>query len=272
MTTIERYGVRESTEARDEFDVLAEELRLLGYTTLSAGLSNGELDALTEEFESAHAAYAKKAAADGFDLATLGEQDTIRALPVVASPFWSLVFNERLHTLLSRALGDYYILNQANGLNNRANSSKYAQGAYHRDLPYQHFVSSRPIAINALFALDDFTLENGATRVIPASHHQEAYPSDETIRRLEKQVAVPRGTYIVLDCMIYHAGSVNRSARDRRAVNHVFTIPMLRQQLHIPSLIASDDKFDDRQRRILGYGLDEYRSTNAWFQSRAAKH
>jgi hypothetical protein len=270
MTTIPRYGVKEQNHARDDVDVRVEELRLLGYTTLDSGADASVLDKLSADFKAAQEAYVTELRAKGVDLAAVGEQDTIRVLPVATPQFWDIVFNDRLHTLLTRILGDYYILNQVNGLTNAANRP-YTQAAYHRDLPYQHFVSSRPLAINALFALDDFTMENGATRVIPASHKMEAFPSEETVRRNERQIEVPRGTFILLDCMVYHAGSPNRSDHDRRAVNHVFTIPMLRQQLHIPSILQNDSTFSEWQRKVLGFGLDEFRSIDAWFAARSRK-
>lgn len=271
MNAIARYGVKEALAARDDLDVRVEELRLLGYTTLDSGFSQQALDRLSAVFDRAELSYRQSAAERHLDLAAIGEGDTIRVLPKAAPEFWEVAFNEHLHRLLYHLLGDYYILNQVNGLVNRANASHYGQAAYHRDLPYQHFVCSRPIAINALFAMDDFTVENGATRVIPASHTREAFPSDATIRRIEKQVIVPRGTFIVLDCMAYHAGSTNFSKVDRRAVNHVFTIPMLRQQLHLPSVVGRADGLTDWQRKVLGFGLDEYRSIDEWFASRSRK-
>jgi ectoine hydroxylase-related dioxygenase (phytanoyl-CoA dioxygenase family) len=271
MTNLSRYGVTMTAPANDEFDLLAEELRLLGYATLGSGLTEHELDGLSELFDAARVSYAKRGKADGVDLEKLNEQDTIRILPLEAPRYWSVVFNPRLHQLLSRLLGSYFILNQVNGLINRGNRSAYHQAQYHRDLPYQHFTSSKPLAFNALFALDDFTVENGATRVIPASHHREAFPSDGVVAKVEKQVTVKRGTFIVLDCMLYHAGSVNMTARDRRAVNHVFTIPLLRQQFHFPSVLGDGAAFSAEQKKILGYGLQEYRSISDWFRDRASR-
>ncbi len=271
MTEISRYGVLETTGAMDVYDVLAEEVRLLGYSALDAALSESELDNYSKFFDEAELQYGAEASAKGFNLDEISERDTIRLLPTVNRHFWEIVFNERLHHLLSRLLGGYYILNQVNGLINRGNQSKYHQSQYHRDLPYQHFTSSRPLAINALFALDDFTIDNGATRVIPGSHHREAFPPDEVVRRLEKQVTVKRGTFIVLDCMAYHAGSTNMTERNRRAINHVFTIPMLRQQFHIPSVVSDASGFSGQQKKILGYGLEEFRSVEAWLGSRQTK-
>lgn len=269
MNKVARYGVKKASIAKDESDILLEELRLLGFTTLPSGVSEQEMNAFSIVFDEAERIYHRYAEEKKIELSTIRERDTIRVLPAIAPEFWKIVFNDRLHGLLKKLLGDYYILNQVNGLVNRANVGLYNQAAYHRDLPYQHFVSSQPLAINALFAIDDFTIENGATRVIPASHNQELFPSDEVIRRLEKQVVVPRGTFIVLDCMVYHAGSTNRTHSDRRAINHVFTIPMLRQQIHLPSAIRDHHGLSDWQKKVLGFGLEEYRSVDDWFASRA---
>lgn len=271
MTDVSRYGVKMTTQANDIYDILAEEVRLLGYTTLDARLDDAELDDLSARFDGARSLYAVQAAERNHDLEKLSEQDSIRLLPLLQPEFWSIVFNQSLHQLLSRLLGDYFILNQVNGLINRSNQSKYHQAKYHRDLPYQHFTSSQPLAINALFALDDFTIENGATRVIPASHHREAFPADEVVRRNQVQVTVKRGTFIVLDCMLYHAGSTNHTDRDRRAINHVFTIPMLRQQFHLPTIIGKEASFSEEQRKILGFGLEEFRSLEDWFVDRSAR-
>ncbi|WP_436399650.1 phytanoyl-CoA dioxygenase family protein [Roseobacter sp. S98] len=268
MTNIERYGVQQESPGATRLDIMEEEIRLLGYTTLDAGFTVEELDRYSDLFDQTADKYAAQALNQGYDIQKINEGDTIRVLPAHEKAFWDIVFNASLHSLLERLLGNYYILNQVNGLINRRNSSAYHQSKYHRDLPYQHFTSSRPLAINALFAIDDFTLENGATRVVPASQHREAFPPAALVKTNEKQIEVPRGTFIVLDCMLYHAGSTNRSTRDRRAINHVFTIPMMRQQFHLPSILGDNTDFSDNQKRLLGFGLEEFQSVETWFQSR----
>lgn len=272
MTKIARYGVKQTTVAADQFDVLAEQIRLLGYADLDSGFDDAEMDHFSTLFAQASQTYADHAQKAGHDLDALKERDIIRILPAEHSDFWKIVFNSPLHSLLERLLGSYYILNQVNGLINRGNRQVYHQAQYHRDLPYQHFTSSQPLAINALFALDDFTLENGATRVLPSSHHSEAFPSDEVVTRIEKQIEVKRGTFIVLDCMAYHAGSTNMTAHDRRAINHVFTMPMMRQQFHFPSVLGDDmASFTQQERQILGQGLEEYRSREDMFTTLARR-
>jgi ectoine hydroxylase-related dioxygenase (phytanoyl-CoA dioxygenase family) len=138
-------------------------------------------------------------------------------------------------------------------------------------LPYQHFVSSRPLAINALFCLDPFTIENGATRVLPASHRQEAFPSDRFVESEAATIAAPAGSFIILDCMMFHSGGVNVTDRSRRAVNHVYSIPLLRQQIDLPDALGETFVTDGELRKLLGYDVRTPRSAAGYLAGRAKK-
>ncbi len=126
--------------------------------------------------------------------------------------FLELATNSRILEICRSLIAGYAILNQQNGIINPPNGKPYNQGAWHRDLPYQHFVSSRPLAINALFCLDAFTLENGATMVLPASHRMEAFPSDHFVGAQALTVAAPRGL-VHRARLVFHSGGVNASPR-----------------------------------------------------------
>lgn len=167
--------------------------------------------------------------------------------------------------------GGYQILSQQNGVINPAGENSYNQAFWHRDLPYQHVVFSRPIAVNALYCVDDFTVENGATLVLPASHLAEKFPSEDFVSSECRQVTAPAGSFIVLDCMTYHRGAINRTSLNRRAVNHVFTIPFLRQQIDLPGLLGENFTRDPEERRVLGYEARTPMSDLDYFQQRFDK-
>lgn len=262
---VKRYGVTEQNVAHSEVDLCAEELSLNGYTTLASDFSNEFLDTLSDRFSRAHGGYVARFSSYGF------ENDVIRVLPYFDEIFFQVMFNTKLHQLLERLLGTYYIVNQVNGLINPAGSDSYSQSPWHRDLPFRHLTMSRPIAINALFALDDFTIENGCTFVIPGSHKVEKFPSNLLVERCENPVVVKAGTFICLDCMTYHRGGRNMSRSNRRAINHVFTIPAWRQQLHLPSVFGSSVKMSEAEKKILGYGLEEFRSHDDWFDFKTSR-
>lgn len=262
---VSRYGVLQQSEAVTGVDIALEELALLGFATLDSGFTPEFISELGRRFEGARSRYPEIAAP--FDT----EPDVIRVLPYLDEAFFKVLFNNGLHDLLSRVLGDYYIVNQVNGLINPGGNTEYSQSPWHRDLPFRHLTMSRPIAVNALFALDDFTIENGCTSVLPASHKVENFCSDEVVRRNARPVTVQAGTFILLDCMTYHRGGINRSAGDRRAINHVFTIPAWRQQLHLPSIFGEDVNLTAAEKKVLGYGLEEFRSHEDWFANLKAK-
>jgi ectoine hydroxylase-related dioxygenase (phytanoyl-CoA dioxygenase family) len=246
-----RYGVRIENQAIDDLDETSETLQLLGYAILDSGLSAAQIVALRERFVSLHDANRTRYGVDR--LAAIGENDLLRC-PLADDPlFLQLACNPRVREVCERLLGPGFILNQQNGIVNPAGAEQYSQSAFHRDLPYQHFVSSRPLAINALFCLDPFTTDNGATLVIPASHKQEAFPSERVIAAHTCQVEAPAGSFLMLDCMTYHCGGANRTAHDRRAVNHVYSIALMRQQIDVPAYLGPNFSDDPATRQLLGY-------------------
>ncbi len=62
-----------------------------------------------------------------------------------------------------------------NGVINRPERVQ-AQTGWHRDLNYQHWVPSKPLAVSALVCLEDFNVETGGTAFLPSSHKFEAFP------------------------------------------------------------------------------------------------
>jgi ectoine hydroxylase-related dioxygenase (phytanoyl-CoA dioxygenase family) len=166
--------------------------------------------------------------------------------------FLSWLCSTNLLGLAERLLCDYFILSQKNSIVLEP-QLPHTQAQYHRDLPYQHFVSSRPLAINALFCVDPFNVENGATRVVPGSHKHEPFPADPVVARLEQVASAPAGSFIVLDAMVFHSGGVNHTNKPRRGVNHVFVLPFMRQQINLPSMLGERFADDPKLRRLLGY-------------------
>lgn len=156
---------------------------------------------------------------------------------------------------------------------NPPSSKNYNQLKFHRDLPYQHYVSTRPIAINALFAVDDFTIQNGATIVIPASHKMEEFSSDVVIEKQSKQLEVKAGSFLILDCMTYHAAASNKSSADRVGINHVYSTLMLRPQIDWGRAVSLDvrEKLHVHQRKLLGLNHPIAGSVTDFLKSRMSR-
>jgi ectoine hydroxylase-related dioxygenase (phytanoyl-CoA dioxygenase family) len=263
-----RYGVTEQISTTTDVDCACESLRRLGYAVIDGGYDANILSAFSDAFERA---YKKGVASHGGIAAmkAIDEHNTIR-LPLAYEPiFLKLATNSNILEICRRLVPGYVVLNQQNGVINPPHADHYNQGVWHRDLPYQHFVSSRPLALNALFCLDAFTIRNGATKVLPASHLQEAFPSETFIGTQAISALASAGSFIVLDCMAYHSGGVNTTDTARRAVNHVYSIPLIRQQIDLPRALGEEFVTDPAQRRLLGYDVRTPASVAEYIASRS---
>ena len=263
---LESYGVALSSKINSKIDEKLEELKLKGFCVLESGYNSRALKNISETFDLVKVAYDKEY--KKIKLNKIDEHNTLR-LPLAFGKnniFKTLAFNKKLIELVSRAIQGKFILNQQNGIINPPRQ-KYNQGKWHRDLPYQHYVSSRPLALNALFCVDDFTNENGSTFVLQSTHKAEKFPSQTYVVNNAHQVIAKKGCFIVLDCMLFHAGGKNQTDRPRRAVNHVYTIPFFKQQISISNNI-SHQNLSEFEKEILGIPYVEPQTVAAYLLSR----
>lgn len=262
------YGVLHQTTCAGHLDEVVEQVTQLGYAVLDAGLSPHEVSEVANEFARIHTLYLEKYGEAA--LKAVNEHNTIRGMVTHGSDIiLNLAMNANLMSVLKRLIPGKFILNQQNGIINPPKEG-YNQGSWHRDIPYQHYVSSRPIAINALYCVDDFTLANGATFVLPATHLKEPFPSSQFIQRHAIQAEAKAGSFIVLDCMVYHSGGYNSTDKARRAINHVYNIPFFKQQINIPNSMP-DMPLSTEARELLGYTYAEPRSVDDYLKSRINK-
>lgn len=263
------YGILQQNQSGSALDEAAEQVRNLGYAIIDSGYTASELQGISEEFNRTRAHYIETHGES--KLKSLNEFHTIRSpLTHGGEAFLKLALNENLLSILKNLISGKFILNQQNGIINPPQET-YNQGAWHRDLPYQHFVSTKPLAINALFCVDDFTFENGATFVLPASHKAEAFPSSNYVQRNAVQVAAKAGSFILLDCMVFHTGGFNQTHAARRAVNHIYNIPYFKQQINIPMNMMQRDKLSAEVKDILGFNYMEPASIADYLATRTGK-
>jgi len=270
-----RYGVKDQTPSVDETGRHLERLALNGFTLVDGGYTEEEQLAFADAFERGMATQVERHG--GLEaMRRIDEHNTIRAALTVDPLFVKLACNPRVLAIAEgvfrgTAASGAFILNQQNGIRNPPNGERYNQAAWHRDLPYQHFVSTRPLAINALYCIEPFTPENGATWVARGTHHQEAFPSDDVLMELAEQVPAPAGSFLVLDCMLFHSGGVNRTDRQRRAVNHVYTLPFVRQQIDLGTAMDGIASLPRETAKLLGVGNEAVPDVASYYQRRTSR-
>jgi ectoine hydroxylase-related dioxygenase (phytanoyl-CoA dioxygenase family) len=259
------YGVLVQDRPDSELDEVAEQIRRIGYAVLDSGYPSDELKQISEAFNRTRVSYVQKHGEAR--LRSSNEFHIVRAPLAHGDPFFiRLATNRNLLNVLSKLIVGKFILNQQNGVISPPRET-YNQGAWHRDLPYQHYVSNIPLAVNALFCIDDFILENGSTFVLPATHKTVNFPSESFIQRNALQVEAKAGQYILLDCMLFHSGGFNKTNRERRGVNHVYTIPYFKQQIKLPGLLNKADLTIEQQ-ELFGFMFEEPTSIEQFLSNR----
>ena len=113
------------------------------------------------------------------------------------------------------------------------------------------------IICNSMWALTDFTIENGATRLVPGTHRADRSPQPFGESVEPRAAEMKAGSVLVFDGSIWHGGGANQSSEWRLGLAMNYCAGWMRQQenqqLGIPLDIART--FSPRLRKLVGYGL-----------------
>lgn len=129
------------------------------------------------------------------------------------------------------------------------------QQKVHRDQMAFDFFPFPPdyhVQCNTMWALTEFTAENGATHIAPDT---SAMPDDEAALVETAQAEMPRGSVLFYDGKVVHGGGANRSASTRRGVNITYSVGWVRQEEN-QYLACSPDVargLDDELLKMMGY-------------------
>jgi ectoine hydroxylase-related dioxygenase (phytanoyl-CoA dioxygenase family) len=112
---------------------------------------------------------------------------------------------------------------------------------------------------NSIWLLDDFTKENGATRLVAKTHKGTMMPTDAMPDATqphpdEELLIAPAGTVVVFNSHTWHGGTLNRTDKPRRAVHSYWTRRHHPQQLDQRSHLspATQAGFSGPVRHLLG--------------------
>jgi ectoine hydroxylase-related dioxygenase (phytanoyl-CoA dioxygenase family) len=268
---VNTYGVKEFTSSGSADDLRLEEITRNGYTILTDVLSEACLNSITQKLDSLYKIQAAEAGGEA-NLAAIGDAHTVRCPLAYDEEFLGVASHPRVLSLVERLLGNYFVLMLQNGIRNVPNDGAQQNvGSWHRDLNYQHFVSSRPLSISALFCVDEFSEETGGTYVLPGSHKTEAFPSIGYTRVHQTGISARAGSVLIFDSMLYHRGGHNRSQRVRRAINHMYTLPIIKQQISLPQMLAGRYRDDPFMEKFLGYASEPDPNVQEFRRSRLAR-
>jgi ectoine hydroxylase-related dioxygenase (phytanoyl-CoA dioxygenase family) len=171
-----------------------------------------------------------------------------------------LIMNEKVHDVVSRVLAHatswQLHLTQVIAIGPGEKGQ-----AIHRDqwaFDFFPFPAGFEVQCNTMWAISDFTEENGGTRVIPGSNKYEdrlEFTPEQT-----EATEMPTGSVLFYSGSVYHGGGANRSNEIRFGGNITYALSWLRQEenqyLATPHEIART--LPDDLLRVMGYQRGAY--------------
>jgi ectoine hydroxylase-related dioxygenase (phytanoyl-CoA dioxygenase family) len=131
----------------------------------------------------------------------------------------------------------------------------------HRDqwaFDFFPFPAGYEVQCNTIWALTDFTEDNGATRVVPGSNRLEDKLS--FVQADTEPAEMARGSILFYTGSVYHGGGANRSDATRIGVNITYNLSWLRQEenqyLAVPPDVARE--LPEDLLRLMGYQRGAY--------------
>jgi ectoine hydroxylase-related dioxygenase (phytanoyl-CoA dioxygenase family) len=193
--------------------------------------------------------------------------------------FAALVEHPRILAICDALLEINYLLTASQAIN--IHPGETPQPLHSDDAFYRIARPRKAISISTIFAIDAFTVENGATQIIPGSHRwddrfigeffdaidfrtrtedarvPEDAPLPADLAAQLQDVTMPAGSVIVFLGTLLHRGGANRSTQQRLAVSNQYCEPWARQQENYTLAIPPERarQLSDRVQALLGYSI-----------------
>jgi ectoine hydroxylase-related dioxygenase (phytanoyl-CoA dioxygenase family) len=166
--------------------------------------------------------------------------------------FGQLLEDARLQDLVATLLGGSWIMYAFTSSSLPPHGTNYGN-RIHVDSP--RWVPGYAFNVGVMWALDDFTDQNGATQVLPGSHHSPGTPSSGFFDRQCVNLTCKAGSMILFDGRLFHRAGDNRTGAWRHALTMNACRSFMKQRFDwvrfIPAPIA--DALSPQARRIVGF-------------------
>jgi hypothetical protein len=201
-------------------------LDMHGFTVIPDVLDAAEIQDLRRINERVHPQH-------GDDSRHYGAAGHITNLPRRDPGYWKVLDHPAILPLLECVLGPDLIIAS---LNSRIIRPGDGPQRFHSDVPPALRRPGPPLMLNAIWMLDDFTIANGATLIVPGSHMHAGNPDpgpkyardddhDQELRRamfpapeVVRNVEGAAGSVIMFDGRCWHAGGHNSTDRNRHGL------------------------------------------------------
>jgi ectoine hydroxylase-related dioxygenase (phytanoyl-CoA dioxygenase family) len=236
----------------DDITAATSDLDEYGYCLLACPISDGEFRALRERLAELMRAERENGTAFIYD----GDNQRVFSLLNKGTEFEDIAQNETVCAVMEHVLGYNFLLSSTHA--NIAGPGGPSMNL-HADQTF-----ARPpwppyaLVANSMWMLDDFTPDNGATRIVPGSHlwnRQPDYLAGEG-NTVTIPVCGPAGSVMVFDGRLWHQTGHNTTASEyRRGILNYYCRGYVRQQQNFFAGLDPEvlDRASPTMRRLLGW-------------------
>jgi hypothetical protein len=114
-----------------------------------------------------------------------------------------------------------------------------------------------PLGVATIIAIDDFTEDNGATRLIPGSHKWDQRLPSEREEAGAVPAVMPAGSMLIFLGTTWHGGGANHTSRSRMCVTAQYCAPTCRPQESFLLSVSRTRvaRSSEHLQRLLGYSI-----------------
>jgi ectoine hydroxylase-related dioxygenase (phytanoyl-CoA dioxygenase family) len=221
-----------------------------GFTIVEDAIEPVLVDALNAALERLERERDAKPAMNGFE-----GHKTVRIYNLLAfgAPFASVPVHENVLPVIEGVLDGGCLISSLSSI--AIDPGETAQPIHADDMVIPLEKPHRPIVCNSMWALTDFTDENGATRLVPGSHKKPSPDYGGTYETIPG--AMKKGSVLIWDGSLWHGGGANRTNTRRTGIAMNYCAGFIRQQENqqlglSPDLVKS---FSPRLQELVGYGV-----------------
>ena len=167
--------------------------------------------------------------------------DRLADLVNKGSEFDVFYTHQRVLAGIEAVLGQAYKLSS---LNYRSAKPGKGHQKLHVDWKNTAFEGSFKVC-NSIWLLDDFTAENGSTRIVPKTHRSPVLPEEAMADPNEKhpdeiRIIAPAGSVFIFNSHVWHGGTTNFTNHDRRSIHSYFCTSEQPQQIDQKKYITEE--------------------------------
>ena len=201
---------------------------------------------------------------------SLSDVLAIERVEYAQNPYWTdglvnnlAIYGDRFHWLL-----DHGIMHQIFGAILGAQCVLYTYSStllepesvaevheIHVDTP--RFSGSYTTGLSMVLALSDFSLENGATWILPGSFNSPEQPSPEVFERFAMRLIMSEGDAAFFHPRTFHRAGINSSSETRYGISIYAVRSFMKQRYDYPRAIPEAEvvQMSSRTKRFFGFNV-----------------